>query len=263
MTSTIERPPEASTRRWRTPALPYCAARRWAGSGSTCGSTIPTEVESPIWPTVEHEVAAAVLACTCRTWAPVTWATRTGTCAGPRPGEWAGATERTGTACGTAVLAKAPAAAAAVKETTSTEGIPTAAATRFLRRRLRPFRIRPSRAVRPTRSEGMRYLRSGGSVNEQLLAGNWPRTRRPNIARFAGKLLLARLPGAVGTARGTRRGGPVTVRCPPLLGRTPAGRGSIPPRRYSRQCWIWRRSLETAGLPVKPQVDPRRLLLRG
>ncbi len=52
--------------------------------------------------------------------------------AGLSAADWAGPP-----ACGTAVLANAPAAAAAVTEITSTDGTPTAIASRF-RRRSRP-----------------------------------------------------------------------------------------------------------------------------
>src|SRR5215469_8019344 len=58
--STMERPPEALIQTWPTPTSWYCAASRWAGSGNDCGDTIPTERESPICPTEEHEVWFAI-----------------------------------------------------------------------------------------------------------------------------------------------------------------------------------------------------------
>src|SRR5215469_6797345 len=54
--STTDRPPEVSIHSRWTPTPRYCAASRWAASGSHCGETIPTEVESPMCATAVHEV---------------------------------------------------------------------------------------------------------------------------------------------------------------------------------------------------------------
>ena len=158
-----------------------------------------------MWPTLVHEVAGrSSVVAVCRACARITCAARPGTVvfAGTvfAGAVWAGTADWAEPLGGTAVLANAPAAAAAVTEITSTDGTPMAIARRF-RRRGRVFVILARRSARRTRSEGMKYLRSGEVTRHR---------RRELAALVAVKharagLWSARWPGAGPVCRRPRR----------------------------------------------------------